>query len=264
MNKEKLDSLYERYNHPSFVENDPVRFIHRYSRKADQEVAGFVGAMLAFGQRTVMIPFIERILGHLGDKPYNALIAGIDRKLNRMDSLVYRFIRGVDIRFMLYKIHRVLKEYGSLEGLFREGFSRTNNLKSSLIHFVSVLNNVTVPDSLADRVKGRERQSQFLISSPSGQSACKRLNLFLRWMVRKDCVDMGLWHWMPRELLLIPVDTHVARLSRCLSLTMRKNPDWKMAEEITNRLKEWSPDDPVKYDLALFGSGVHDPQALLG
>jgi uncharacterized protein (TIGR02757 family) len=145
-------------------------------------------------------------------------------------------------------------EYGSLEDLFNAYFRDTSSLRSGIIGFSRFFHNADVPKDLCSI--DRERGYKFLLPSPLSGSACKRINLFLRWMVRKDDVDIGLWRSIAKTHLLIPVDTHVARVSKLLGLTNRKSPDWKMAEEITNKLSIFDSDDPVKYDFALFGYGL--------
>ena len=257
LDKAKLDNLYNKYMNKSFIEKDPVQFIHLFSgSKKDQEVVGFIASALSFGKRDKIIISIKEVLSHLGLEPFKSLFYFKIKDISRLESFIYRFVKGIDIIQLFYRIHIVLNKYKSLENLFGEGFKKDNSIKTSVTHFVDVFNSINLSNSMFQTEEDRTRTSKFLIPSPIGGSACKRLNLYLRWMVRKDLVDIGIWDSIPQNALLIPVDTHVARVSKSLSLTERKSADWRMAEEITKRLKEFNPDDPVKYDFALFGYGI--------
>ena len=256
--KKHLDDLYKQYNTTSFIENDPIRFVHRYSGSTNnQEVVGFIVSTLAFGQRRIMIPFMDKVLSHLSSDPYDAIITWKIKDIESLKLLVYRFIKGIDIVVLLYRMRGVLKTYGSIESLFKEGYEKTNSLQFAMSKFVEIFNSVKLPDDLSQQSESRGRNLSFLLPSPNRKSACKRFHLFLRWMVRKDSVDVGLWKSIPEADLMIPLDTHVAKISKELKLTKRSNLDWKMAEEITNNLKALDPTDPAKYDFALFGYGLN-------
>ncbi|HEO64662.1 MAG TPA: TIGR02757 family protein [Spirochaetes bacterium] len=259
IDKSKLEDLYKRYHTKAFLQEDPIQFVHQYKFSIkDQEVVAFIVSTLAFGQRKVMNPFIGQVLSHLGSKPYKAVYDFVIKDTSQLESLCYRFIKGIDLINLIYRLHMVLKTYDSLEALFVEGYKETESIKSAVTHFIETLSRISIPEEWAYKTIHRDRNFKFLLASPSRGSACKRFHLFLRWMVRKDNVDLGIWKKIPKKALLIPVDTHVARVSKALNLTKRKTPDWKMAEEITSNLRILDGKDPVKYDLALFGLGVSD------
>ncbi len=249
--KVDLDKLYTEFSTHSFIESDPIKFVHRYSFPLDQEVVGLLSSCLAFGRRDKINLFIKKLLSYLGDSPYNTVMNFDKGDLDIIKPLVYRFIKGEDIIRLLHALKLAFREYNSLEGLFNLYF-RDNSIRSAIIGFTRFFHGVN-HNGLSDR----ERNYRFLLPSPLSGSACKRINLFLRWMIRKDKVDIGLWDSIDKRHLLIPVDTHVARVSKLLGLTNRKSADWKMAEEITDKLRVFDFDDPVKYDFALFGYGLN-------
>lgn len=255
--KRTLDDLYLRYNTSDFIQTDPIQFVHRYKDERDQEIVGFIAALLSFGQREKLIAFIDKVLNHLGSKPYTSIKQWEIKAINDLSHLTYRFIKGVDLIALFYKLHQIIKNYETLENLFLEGYLPEVSLKNAMSHFVSTFDNVLLSKEIDRMIEGRERNCRFLLPSPKAGSACKRFNMFLRWMVRKDCVDIGLWN-LPASSLIIPLDTHVERISKKLNLTSRKQADWKMAEEISSRLKEFDPCDPIKYDFALFGYGLDE------
>ncbi len=264
LDKGKLEALYNQYHDKAFVQSDPIQFVHQYKPSIkDQEVAAFIVSTLAFGQRKAMIPFISQVLSHLGSEPYKAICGFVIKDIPRLESLCYRFIKGLDLINLFYRLHIMLNTYDSLENLFMEGYKENESIKTPVTHFIESLYNVSIPEEWAYKTAHRDRNFKFLLASPSRGSACKRFHLFLRWMVRKDSVDLGLWESIPKKALLIPVDTHVARVSKVLKLTERNSPDWKMAEEITSKLRKLDEEDPVKYDFALFGLGASG-QALQG
>lgn len=257
-NKDFLDELYELYSKKHFIIEDPIQFVYQYSLKQDQELIAFLASSLAFGQRKAMIPFLSRFLSLLGTKPSLFLKSfGFFENLEEIENLLYRFIRGVDLIFFLDRISQVLVQYESIAELFREGFERNKSVKEAIIHFVQIFESIAPSKSIPKRIQkqflARQRNIRYLLPSPQRGSACKRWNLFLRWMVRHDSVDLGLWDFIPCSSLYVPVDTHIKKISKDLGWTSRKSEDWIMCEEITQKLREMDPHDPVKYDLALFG-----------
>ncbi|MEK7431900.1 MAG: TIGR02757 family protein [Cyanobacteriota bacterium] len=252
-----LDSLVDKYKNPSFITNDPIRFPHRYTDIKDQEIIGFVAAMMAQGRRTKIVESIEKIEVLMDKKPYE-YIMNFDYEVEKerfkdFSHFAYRNILGSEIVCVFHLLKQVLIKYGSLKKLFLEGLNpkTQKNVKEALIHFTdTIFNQMPPPDVTIDgKIKA-------LLPSPERGSACKRLNMMLRWFVRKDDVDLGIWSEVPASMVLIPLDFHVSKLSRELGLTSRKQDDWKTAEEITEKLKEFDPIDPTKYDFAIFGIGI--------
>ena len=185
-------------------------------------------------------------------KPYN-FVKNFNYKKDSglFNNFIYRYVNGKDVALLIFLINKVLQDNKTLEDVFAEGFNpEEKNIKRALIYFVNALRDYIPSD------EQNLRGLYYLIPSPEAGSACKRLNLFLEWMVRPGPVDLGLWKKIPTDKLIIPLDTHVAKVSRKLQLTQRKADDWKTAEEITDHLKKYDPKDPVKYDFALFGLGI--------
>jgi len=200
---------------------------------------------------------MEKILKLMEDRPYQ-FVADFnpETQASRFDGFVhfaYRNITGGDIACVIYLLKQALKESGSLKKLFLKGLDTSQkNIRETLTNFVEHLYQLS-PLPGQPEIPGSVRT---LVPSPRKGSACKRLNMYLRWMVRSDEVDLGLWREVPTSMLVIPLDFHVSRLARELGLTERKADDWRTAEEITDHLREFDPDDPAKYDFAIFGMGV--------
>jgi uncharacterized protein (TIGR02757 family) len=250
--KSYLDKLVATFETPDFIGSDPVQFPHRYTKKQDIEVSGLISSAFAYGQRRKIIENLECIHKTLNKSPHEFVINfDLDRDARFFSGFCYRFTGEADILYLIDSLSQVLKKYDSLEDAFLQGFSlEDKNVKSGLVNFVNLLRSYLpcgVPCSKA---------FSHLVPSPENGSACKRLNLFLKWMVRKAPVDLGIWNRVPSDKLIIPLDVHVARLSMLWGLTDRKSDDWRKAEEITEKLKQFDPDDPVKYDFAIFGAGV--------
>lgn len=262
-----LDTLVDKYKNPDFIKNDPIRFPHRYKDPKDIEIMAFIAAMMAQGKRTKIVENLEKIEKLMNNDPYN-FIYNFDYetdspKFDSFSHFAYRNILGKEIVCIFYLLKQVLHKYGSLKNLFLEGLdiNKQKNVKQALIHFTNVIFSMEPPPNpdmnpVPNTVKA-------LLPNPEKGSACKRLNMFLRWVVRKDDVDLGLWTEVPASMLLIPLDFHVSKISRDLGLTSRKQDDWKTAEEITNKLKEFDPEDPSKYDFAIFGTGIAGEKAYL-
>jgi uncharacterized protein (TIGR02757 family) len=244
--KTLLDSLYEKYNHRQFIPPDPLQFVYRYNKKADMEIAGFLAAMFAYGAVEQIEKFLTNFLGKMGKSPAEFVknFSAEDKKL--LAPLKYRFNTGGDIIILLENLKRVINRFGSLENLFLAGYHQSDvNIISASAKFIAELN-------CTDKSPGLK----FLLSDPNNGGTCKRLFLFLRWMIRSDEVDAGLWKKVDKSKLLVPVDVHMGRLSGILGLHSKKTYNLKTAVEITAKFAEISPDDPVKYDFALCRIGI--------
>lgn len=247
-----LDNLVKKYETTDFIPHDPVQFPHKFNDQKDIEISGLLSSCLAYGKREKIIHSVDIIHKIMNYEPYCYIKSFDTYKHTRyFENFVHRYTGGRDIVLLFHILNRVYEEYGTLENLFLKGYSEDScNIRNALSKFVKELKNNLPPGE--ENLRG----INFLLPSPDKGSACKRLNLFLKWMVRKGPVDLNIWKSVSSEKLIIPLDTHVAKLSRKLELTQRKADDWITAEEITDNLKEFDPSDPVKYDFAIFGMGV--------
>lgn len=242
-----LDELVKKYETSDFIKNDPIQFPHRYTNKQDIEISGLIASALAYGKREMFIKKLEYIHSILGDSPHDFCMNFNKQKCAEyFSNFRYRFNCGEDIIFLLEKLNRIYKNHCSLDDVL------LNNLQSESISAKQATK--LLSELLCSQINSKSYC--YLFPNPLANSACKRLNLFLKWMVRKSPVDLGIWQSIKAKDLIIPLDVHVAKVSRNLGLTTRKANDWQTAEEITARLREFDADDPVKYDYALFDIGI--------
>jgi uncharacterized protein (TIGR02757 family) len=246
-----LDRLYREYS-LDCLSLDPLELVRRYENPADREIAGFIAVCLALGRAELIRKAVTDVLERMGNSPHRFILSYDSRRdSKRFDGFVYRFFRAADLQVLMHWMHRVVLEHGSLGELFLSGYrSSDGDTGPALSRFVRGMLEQEVPASLRPAIDRRSGLRSFL-ADPADGSACKRLNLYLRWMVRKDALDLGIWTGIPPSKLVIPLDTHIARLGKKLGLTARNAPDWKMAIEITESLRAFDPDDPTKYDFAL-------------
>jgi uncharacterized protein (TIGR02757 family) len=255
----QLEHLYHTFD-VSMLSPDPLEVVRRFERPEDLEVAGLVAASLAYGRVENIIKALERIFALMDHQPF-AFVTEFKPNLDagRFDRFVYRFSRGRDIVCLIMMLQQALKTHGSLGRLFSSGFTEEDDHTGpALTRFVDRLLGFGCPFLYPDGVIPPRAGVRYFLPSPRRGSACKRLNLFVRWMVRNggDGIDLGLWQDIPPARLIIPVDTHVARIARTMRLTSRRQADWKMAEEITASLRAFDPNDPVKYDFAICHWGM--------
>ena len=252
---ERLETLYRDFDHETSA-SDPVHIVRRYADPADREVVGFCAAGLAFGRVASVLNSIESLLAVMGPRPA-AYVKRFDtvRDGPALAPLVHRWIRGRDLAALMLVMQRMLREAGSIEAFFIAGDDLTApDLSAAINAFSTRALDIDLRPAYG-RVPKRAGVSYFF-PRPSAGSACKRMNLFLRWMVRKDAIDLGVWTRVPPSRLIVPLDTHIIRLGRCLRLTRYKSPGWKMAAEITASLRAHNPSDPVRYDFALCHVGM--------
>jgi uncharacterized protein (TIGR02757 family) len=246
--KDILERLYSRYNHRRLIRPDPLQFVYRYSRPADMEIAGFLASCLAYGKVQQIENDLNDLFGRMGDSPFDFVQTFNGRKRARLKGFKHRFTTGDDIGNLLSLLQRILAEFGGLEGSFLRGYNSSDeNIVPALSKFC---------DSLLEMDDRASKGLSFLLPKPAAGSACKRLNLFLRWMVRKDDVDAGLWRSIDRSKLVVPVDVHIGRLCRILGFHNHKVISLKTAVEITQGFAKIEPADPVKYDFALSRIGI--------
>ncbi len=241
-----LDKAVLRFNHLDFIENDPIQISHRFTRKEDIEIAGFLSASIAWGQRKTIIRNGWRLMARMDFAPFDFIMEEDD--FTPFLDFVHRTFNGEDCVFFLHSLKNIYQNHGGLEQVFTEGFQQDNSIFTALKHFRDVF--LEVP---------HEDRSRKHLSDVSKNSSAKRLNMFLRWMVRNDDkgVDFGLWKNIPMSSLMLPLDVHTGNVGRDLGLLTRRQNDWKAVEEITEILRTFDADDPIKYDFALFGLGVN-------
>jgi uncharacterized protein (TIGR02757 family) len=254
--KEKLDYQYHRFERLA-GESDPVWFAHRYEDARDREFIAFVSSVFTYGNIKAILSFLEALFAPLGSSPLNTLENMNESQIRELTKeFRYRYYKPDDIASFLLTMRTIYNRYGSLERLFIMNYRPgADAIKTALQSFSFEL------------AKEIEHQRGYMTGGtgyffplPEKKSACKRFNLFLRWMARKDNIDLGLWSKVDKADLIIPLDIHIARQSRALGLTTRKTADWNMAEEITGRLRRFDSADPVKYDFALCHIGIRNEE----
>jgi uncharacterized protein (TIGR02757 family) len=252
---DRLETLYRSFDHVTSA-TDPVHVVRRYPAGEDREVVGFCAAGLAFGRVASVLHSIESLMAVMGPQPA-AFVRAFDpaRDAEAIHPLVHRWIRGKDLVALILILQRMLRESGSIERFFTAGDDPAAPDVGPALDSFSTRALATDLRPAYGRMPKRPGVCYFF-PRPSAGSACKRLNLFLRWMVRKDEIDLGVWKTVSPARLIVPLDTHVIRLGRCLRLTRYVSPGWKMAAEITASLRDTDPDDPVRFDFSLCHVGM--------
>src|SRR3954466_6183492 len=253
--KATLDQLYADFNYPDSA-TDPIQIVRRFSRDDDREVVAFVAASLAFGRVTSVLQSIERVLAVVGAQPAD-YVRRFDprRDAPAFSGIVHRWIREPDIVALLWLMRQMIDRAGTLEGFFLSGYdAAADDVAGALDDFSTRAMALNLKEAYG-RVPKRAGVCYFF-PRPSAGSACKRLNLFLRWMVRRDALDLGVWRRVSPAKLIVPLDTHVIRVGRCLRLTDYTSPGWRMARDIPASRRDLDPADPVKYDFALCHLGM--------
>jgi uncharacterized protein (TIGR02757 family) len=250
-----LDELYRNYNREESA-TDPVHLVRPYADPRDREIAGFCAAALAFGRVASVIHSITTLLTIMGPRPAR-FVGRFDPAAPHPElrAMVHRWTRGVDLVALLWILRQMLEQHGSIERFFAAGFSEADEDVGPALDSFSTRALALDLRKAYGRVPKRAGVCYFF-PRPSAGSACKRLNLFLRWMVRRDEIDMGVWTRIPAATLVVPLDTHIIRLGRCLRLTRYTSPGWKMAAEITASLRKLDPQDPVRFDFSLCHVGM--------
>lgn len=241
--KNFLDEKVDQYNQPGFIKDDPIQIPHQFKKLQDIEIAGFFAATLAWGQRKTIIAKCKELMCLMDNSPHEFMLNHSDKDLKRLSAFKHRTFNTIDLLYFVHFFRQYFRKEKSLESAFTG-----NNMNERLKNFHSSF--FALPD-----FPTRTRKH---IATPERKSACKRLNMFLRWMVRADDkgVDFGLWKNISKSELICPIDLHVERVARKLKLIKRKPVDWQTAEELTASLRQFDSKDPVKYDFALFGLGL--------
>lgn len=242
-----LDQKVSEYNNPRFIQYDPISVPHQFRKKQDIEIAGFFASIIAWGNRTTIIQNANRIVEAMDNAPHDFILNHEERDLKRFLDIKHRTFNATDLLYFIHFLKIHFLEHNSLE----EAFLIKNGLtmKQRLIDFNQYVFSFEHPS-----------RSEKHISTPAKNSACKRLNMYLRWMVRKDKhgVDFGIWNRIKMHELICPLDVHVCNVAFRMQLITQKKATWKIAEELTSVLRSFDENDPVKYDYALFGLGAEE------
>jgi uncharacterized protein (TIGR02757 family) len=244
-----LDEKYLHYNNPSFIECDPISIPHSFSDNLDREISGFLAASIAWGRRDLILRSSRLMLEMMDNSPHEYIMAANENELSRFSRFVHRTFNGTDCIYFLRALRHIYSNFNTMEDVLLEGMKTSGSIKEGLSNLRSTF--FSLP---------HESRNEKHFADVTGGAAGKRLNMFLRWMVRKDNfgVDFGIWEKIDPSMLFIPLDLHSGNTARRLGLLTRKMNDWKAVEELTKILREFDPADPVKYDFALFGLGVNE------
>lgn len=243
-----LDEKVRLYNQPSFIEKDPVVIPHSFSKKQDIEISGFFAAVLAWGSRTTIINNCNKLMQWMDNKPHDFILNHRDSDLKPFVNFVHRTFNATDLLYFIHFLQWHYRQHPSLEDAFVPGkVYKEDTVEQALIHFRNYFFSIEHPERTKKHV-----------STPERKSACKRINMYLRWMVRKDAagVDFGIWKKIKPHQLVCPLDVHVARVAQRLQLIHNAQSNWQNALELTYHLRELNPGDPAVYDYALFGLGA--------
>jgi uncharacterized protein (TIGR02757 family) len=245
-----LDQLYHSYSNSDFIHTDPIQVPYLFSNLPDIEISGFFSALFAWGRRDIIIKKSKELLFRMENAPYDFIMNSSNKEIKSLEDFVHRTFQFEDLKFFLSALKAHYQKYNSLEyAFFREDFSTDSTIERHLNFFHSYLSGL-YPMPL--------RTNKHL-AAPQKGSACKRLCMFLRWMVRKDSVDLGVWKKISPSQLVIPLDVHVIRTAQELGLiSQNAKANWTTALALTNTLKKFHPPDPIQYDLALFGLGIEN------
>ena len=246
----RLDALVATFD-ISTIEPDPLQVVHRFSHPRDQEIAGLIAAAFAYGRASIVVANAGTVLARMKPSPYEYLVK-FDRSeaMARFAGFAHRFQKTRELVDLLERMSNIIREYSSLGEAFRACYDdRDADIGPTLTRFVDLATGNRQPAT---------KDLEYLLPSPARGSACKRMNLFLRWMVRRTSPDLGIWTFVDPAKLLMPVDTHIHRIATFLGLNSRKSADWKAARQITDALARFDPADPVRYDFALCRLGILD------
>jgi uncharacterized protein (TIGR02757 family) len=244
-----LDQKYHSFNQPVFIETDPIQVPAQFTTKENIEITGFLAATLAWGQRPTIIRNALKLVFLMDNNPIKFLLNTPEDEWTHFTDFKHRTFNGTDCLFFLKSLRNIYQNHGGLESVFTEGYQKDQTIFSALVHFRKVF---FEPE--------HEHRTEKHVSDVEKGAAAKRLLMFLRWMVRSDKagVDFGLWKQIPASALMLPLDVHTGNVGRKLGLLTRTQNDWRAVEEITQKLREFDPYDPIKYDFALFGLGVFE------
>lgn len=246
--KEFLDLKHDEYNRPVFISADPISIPHQFTRREDIEISGFLTSIISWGRREGILKNARRLMGMMSYSPYDFTCHASEREIRPMENFVHRTFNGEDCIYFVKALREIYTHHGGLEDAFLREFDG-KQISTAITGFRKIFFSGEHPD-----------RTEKHIADPSRGASAKRINMFLRWMVRKDHrgVDFGLWTRFPASVLQCPLDVHSGNVARKLGLLKRKQNDWKAVMQLTERLRIFDPDDPVKYDFALFALGVYE------
>lgn len=245
--KDSLDELVLKFNNTSFIEDDPISVPHLFSDKNDIEIAGFLASTIAWGNRKAIVKSSHRMMMFMDNDPFRFVMHASDDEIFKLTNFVHRTFNGGDFVYFVQALRGIYTNHGGIGNFFEQRYALSQDMRIVLREFWELFFSF-------EHLKRTEKH----LSSIAKGAACKRLNMYTRWMVRKDNegVDFGLWESIPSSALYLPLDVHTANMGRLMGLLTRKQNDWKSVEQITAALREFDIEDPVKYDYALFGAGI--------
>ncbi len=243
---ELLETKYDEFNRVSFIDDDPISIPHLFKRKEDIEIAGFLSATIAWGQRKTIIKNAHQLVELMDMSPFDFVMQHSQKDLKRFENFKHRTFNETDIRFFIQSLANIYQNHGGLETVFTK---YPEDMQQNIAHFKSIFFEIEHPS-----------RTQKHVSDPLKNSSAKRLNMMLRWFCRKDKrgVDFGIWKNIAQKDLMIPLDVHSGNVARKLGLLKRTQNDWKAVVELTDNLKKFDEKDPIKYDFSLFGLGVFE------
>ena len=244
--KEFLDEKVNEFNSPEFIATDPIQIPHQFSKKEDIEISGFLTATIAWGNRTMIIKNAQRLVELLGLEPFHFVMSHSEDELTKLDEFVHRTFNGIDLRFFVKSLKNIYQNHGGMEAVFNK-YQTEDSLQPAIHEFKKVFFELA-----------HESRTMKHVSDPQKGSSAKRINMWLRWMCRQDHtgVDFGIWKSISPSKLSCPLDVHSGRTARAFGLLKRKQNDAKALVELDTNLRILDPEDPVKYDFALFGLGA--------
>jgi len=245
--KDYLDFKADQYNNPNFIESDPIQIPHRYKVKEDIEISGFLAATIAWGNRKMIIKSATKMMDAMGNNPYDFVMNATNNQIDAIDNIVHRTFNSEDFRYFIKSLRNIYNNHGGLENVFSA--NNSINLQNRISEFKQIFFELDHPLRTTKH-----------ISDPLKGSSSKRINMFLRWVSRKDTngVDFGIWNAVSPSELSCPLDIHSGNVARALGILNRKQNDQKALMELDEALRKFDPTDPVKYDFALFGLGVFE------
>ena len=242
-----LEGLHDKFNNEEFIEADPISVPHAFTTQGDREVAGLLAATIAWGNRKAIVKSAHRMMRYMDNAPYDFVVNASNEEIDALGSYVHRTFNGEDFKDFVRGMRYIISKWGGIGAFFEQRYECHNDLRPVLSEFRKEFH-----------AAEHNPHSEKHMSSIDKGAACKRLSMYLRWMVRRDDrgVDFGLWQRIPMSALYMPLDVHTGRMGRELGLLSRKQSDWKAVEELTDNLRRFNGDDPVRYDYSLFGVGI--------
>ncbi len=239
-----LEENYQRYNTLDFIETDPIQIPHRFQKPENIEISAFLTSIIAWGRRDIIIKNADKMMNLLNNNPYDFIINATDKDFEACRNFVHRTFNGDDFLFFLKSLRNIYVNHGGLHNVFYEGYKSNKSIRESISYFRKIFFEIEFL-----------QRTQKHVANVDKNSAAKRINMFLMWLVRRDNIGVhfGLWKDIDTADLFLPLDIHTANMSRALELLKRKQNDWKAVAEVTENLRKFDPKDPIKYDFAIFG-----------